>query len=94
MGTTWQLECLDHDPPLRSDEVEQHTNGNLEHVAGLARAPEAITERGFESVSAEWVHRSNYEWNSYFINNAIRFVTEHPRCRLALVNEHDERREL
>ena len=86
MSTYWYLECLDHDPHLRSaDEVEQHTNENLDIIGKIDRA--AISERGRESVVEEYMHRTP-GWSPYFIRHAVNFLADHPKCNLRLVSEY------
>lgn len=83
MSTYWYFECLDHTPPLRSDgEFTQHTDDDLfwEAVALAGKRP--LPEyRG--------------PWDGWQFNrNAHLFLYEHPKCRLALVNEYGEHRAL
>lgn len=83
MSTYWYLECLDHDPPLRSDaEVEQHTR--LERIIALAENRE---EKIAEYEADSWVF-------DYFECNAMRFLVQHPKCRLRFISEYGETKQL
>jgi hypothetical protein len=80
MSTDWYLECLDHDPAIRSaDEVEQHTWG-LDPIRALIQGRPSIPN----------LNGDHYTF-TYFERNAITFLVQHPRCRLQLVDEYDHR---
>lgn len=84
MSTWWDFECLDHEPPLRSeDEFSQHTDD-----AAFKRALELAASR---PVPAEWWDDERY---GYFERNALRFLQAHPKCRLGIISEYGERRGL
>jgi hypothetical protein len=86
VSTYWYYECLDHDPPIEShDEFTQHTdNDAFRHGIELAQ-DRPIREKDFE-----W-HNASLE---YFDNNARRFLRQHPTCRLGIISEYQERREI
>lgn len=82
MSTYWYLECLDHDPPLTSeDEVEQHTEG-LEAIDALVARRQEITE---EEAQPTGIIRPA---SDYFASNAARFLRQHPKCSLRYVSEY------
>lgn len=77
MSTYLYLECLDHDPPLRSDgEVGQH-------LYDLPRIRREIARR--ESF-AELADCASYD--HHFTGNAARFLTQHPHCRIGIRDEY------
>lgn len=72
MSTYWYLECLSHDPPIRSDdEVEQHTHG----LPAISALVQSRTKAVDESMS-------------YFERHAARFLMQHPICQLQFVSEY------
>ena len=78
MSTYWYLECLDHDPPLISEfEVEQHTSG-LDSIRKLIARREQI------------VALPDFTSNGYFDLRAVRFIRQHPTCRLQFRNEYGD----
>lgn len=82
MSTYWYVECLDHDPPIRSDEeVEQHTHGLPKIDALISRADEirAYPEDVRDAISDAF---------GYFERNAYRFLVQHPKCSLRYCNEY------
>lgn len=87
MSTYWYFECLDHDPPLRSeDEFTQHSDDESFRTGvalALSRGDAASAWAG------EW-----YDASDYFERNARKFLVQHPKCALELVNEYGERRPL
>ena len=87
MSEYWYFACLDHAPPMRSaGEFTQHTeDGHFWAGVGLAgQRPLADDEWPAWDGSAA----------GHFRKNAHTFLTAHPHCRLALVNEYDEWRPL
>jgi len=100
MSTYWYFECLDHDPPLRSeDEFTQHTDDEWfrQAVAMASNRPvEDIDDGYWRMLSVRFGGMDSEEDMSraYFTGNARRFLLRHPHCRLGLVNEYGERREL
>lgn len=87
MSTYWYMECLSHDPPLRSEnEFTQHTDDQY-FAAGIR----LIAER---PLVIDW-DEINYNDGSplgYYYINAIRFLDQHPKCEIGLLNEYGERR--
>lgn len=80
MSTWLYLECLNHDPPLRSDgEVGQH-------LYDLPRIREDISNREQFTVDDERGVYSDY--GHHFINNAARFLVKHPKCDIGIVDEY------
>lgn len=87
MSTYWYFECLDHDPPLRSeDEFTQHTDD-----AAFKRALELAGSR--DGITSPWAGEW-YDTGDYFERHARRFLVAHPKCRLGIVNEYGEHRTL
>ena len=79
MSTWWDLECLSHDPPIRSEyEVEQHTYG-------LPAIRDLIAQR----LDAKLMY-DTIENGEYFQRNTARFLIQHPKCALRLVSEYGE----
>ena len=94
MSTYWYFECVDHDPPLRSEEeFTQHTDDAHFHAA-------------LELAASRPVHENNSYWalgpltsdeervRSYFSMNARRFLSKHPSCHLEVVSEYGDRRSI
>lgn len=73
------LECLDHDPPLRShDEISQHWDGHVDAAIRMAQ--------GIDPVPADlWAVGDNFR------RNAALFLTAHPRCAVGTVDEYGQR---
>jgi hypothetical protein len=86
MSTYWHYECADHDPPLTSAEFTQHTDDDA-YRFGVTLA----TSRPLDHA---WWDGDLSGASGYFERNARSFLEQHPRCRLALVNEYGERRPL
>jgi hypothetical protein len=79
MSTYWYLQCLDHDPPLRSDdEVEQHTYG-LPAIRVVYENRHTILE------VAEWM-----TLDDRYARNAMQFLAGHLDCRLQFVSEYGD----
>jgi hypothetical protein len=95
MSTYWYFECLDHTPPLRSaEEFTQHTEDRY-----WDRALELVANRPVERYDAYWTldriipsPTDEQRTVAYFGMNARAFLSEHPTCRIGLVNGYDERR--
>ena len=80
MSTYLYLECLDHDPPLSSnDEVGQH-------LYDLPRIRREIADRELFVKMAE--SGLDYTWDRYFTGNAARFLVQHPHCRIGIRDEY------
>ena len=80
MSTYLYLECLDHDPPLRSDgESGQH----------LTDLPEIRADIAKRVAWVEWSEEDDV-WNHlhHFRCNTITFLRQHPRCRLGIRDEY------
>ena len=102
MSTYWYLECLSHDPHLRSqDEVSQHTDEQLDRVRELwadrerlSAAPDlyALMESMFPTFNNRWVATPTSA--DYFGPRAVRFIVDHPRCAVELVSEYETRESL
>lgn len=89
MSTYWHFECLDHDPPLKStDEFTQHTEDPY-FWAGVRLAHQRPLPRDRDS--RYW---QTYDIADYFTDHANAFLVQHPSCRLCLINEYGERRDL
>lgn len=83
MSTYLYLECLDHQPPLRSeDEVGQHLY-DLPQIRALIAKRAAISELGDDVTFSE-----------YFDRAAARFLRQHPKCHLRIVDEYDQEHQL
>ena len=79
MSTYVYLECRDHNPPLTSDgEVGQH-------LCDLPRIRAEIAGRAHFVAQAE--HYPDY--GCHFVNNAARFLTQHPHCRIGIRDEYN-----
>lgn len=84
MSTWWYIECLDHDPAIRStDEIAQHDH-NLPTIREVVRRRRSLTEQ--DAVSTEYTG----DLEDYFRTNAARFLIQHPKCRLQFINEYGE----
>jgi hypothetical protein len=80
MSTYVYLECLDHDPPLRSeDEVGQH-------LSDLPRIRDELARR--DELVAEWSKERALPFVWSWPNNAARFLAGHPRCRISIRDEY------
>ena len=78
MSTWWDLECLDHDPPLISElEVEQHTSG-LDGIRKLIARREQI------------VALPEFIPDGYFHRHVVLFMRQHPTCRMQFRNEYGD----
>lgn len=80
MSTYLYLECLEHDPPVRSHgEVGQH-------VYDLPRVQREIADRDrLVAIARDYEF---VDFASHFTMNAIRFFVEHPRCRIGVRDEY------
>lgn len=84
MSTWHYLECVSHEPALRStEEVEQHAGtAVLDCIRDLVRLRAVTIE--------DWL---DYE-NDRYVSNAMRFVANHPHCAIDLVTEYGDREHL
>lgn len=81
MSTYWYFECLDHNPPLRSEEeFTQHTGDSA-----FNRAIELAQSR---PVTYEWHSGIGESVDTYFEGNARQFLVKHPTCCLQIMNEY------
>lgn len=85
MSTYWHFECMDHNPPIQSEEFTQHTNDK--HFAANV---ELALSRPVPEKDFAFHDRSR----EYFDNQARSFLRSHPDCVLELVNEYGVRRDL
>lgn len=92
MSTYWRFRCLSHDPPLVSEEeFTQHTE-DASFWNGLALAIRRTEWIEIERAAGE---RWDFDWNDdYFARNARRFLRNHPFCKIDLLNEYGESRNL
>lgn len=80
MSTYLYLECLDHDPPTRSDgEVGQHLY-DLDDVRKM------ITNRHL--VVSVMNAELPVSFGNHFDNNTAWFLLKHPQCRLGIRDEY------
>ncbi len=87
MSTYWYLECMDHDPPLKSfDEVTQHTDDVY-----YRRAVELVHQRPLDPDWENTYYRDGSA-DTYFEGHARAFLVQHPQCTVGLINEYGERR--
>lgn len=81
MSTWLYLECLDHDPPLCSaDEVGQHLS-DLPDIRRMIADRDTLTR-----VAAEY----DVIPDGYFAAATVRFLRQHPHCRLRIVDEYNQ----
>ena len=80
MSTWMYLECLDHDPPITSaDEVGQHLY-DLPDIRRMVAERQTIVRFAKEYGALP---------EGYFAQNAMRFLRDHPKCRIRIVDEYD-----
>lgn len=94
MSTYWSFECLDHPGGLISDnEFTQHT-GDRHYELGI----QLISQRPVETDNRYWSLVPNAtdaeRSDAYFEMSARAFLSDHPTCRLGLISEYGERREV
>lgn len=83
MSTYMYLECLEHDPPIRSDsEVGQHTYDLRDIQEYVARREELVSIHEMESVVS--LNETGTRWP----NTAMYFFAQHPKCRIRIVDEY------
>ena len=77
MSTYLYLKCLDHDPPL----ISEGESG--QHLYDLPQIRADIANRG-QLVDADLpdYYRDNFR------HNTVWFLTQHPRCRIGIVDEY------
>ena len=82
MSTYLYLECLDHDPPLRSDgEVGQHLRDLPDIRRDIANRA-AIVAAGEADLWPDYGH--------HFRHNAELFLCRHPKCRIGIRDEYGD----
>ena len=80
MSTYLYLECLDHDPPLRS----QGESG--QHLYDLADIRADIADR--DALVSLATRLGYLDLGHWFRNNSAAFLTAHPRCRIGIRDEY------
>lgn len=90
MSTYCYFECLNHEPPLRSEnEFTQHVGDSHWH-----HAMELMDSRPVDADDSYWSSQffSNEDQsNSYFDMQARSFLHQHPTCDIGIVTEYDMR---
>ena len=80
MSTYVYLQCLDHEPPLCSDgEVGQHLY-DLPDVRKYIALRDLFVENAKQDMPVSY--------DSYWASNAARFLSQHPHCRIGIVDEY------
>lgn len=81
MSTYWYMECMSHNPPVRSlEEFTQHTeDARYWNVVALLGERPLRGEMGYHGDSME--------------NQAELFIRQHPHCCIEFVNEYNDRRQ-
>lgn len=94
MSTYHYFECLDHDPPLQSeDEFTQHFNDEwFRQGIELAKSRPVPADEGeyWQGGHASDDERSR----AYFRMNALKFLHFHPTCHLGIIDENGQRQAL
>ena len=90
MSTYCYFECLNHEPPLRSEnEFTQHVGDrHWDHAMTL------MDSRQVEEDNSYWSSRfgSDAEQvDAYFNMQARSFLHQHPTCDIGIVTEYGER---
>lgn len=82
MSTYLYLTCLEHDPPLLSqDEVSQHAHTEIGRVREWVKNRKSIVELR---------HAEVVGYDDYFLNNAITFLQSHLDCRIGGKDEYGD----
>lgn len=81
MSTWVYLECLDHDPPLRSD------GESGQHLTDLPQIRSDIANRDL-IVAAVKADFEIGELEHHFRRNTVRFLVQHPSCRVGIRDEY------
>ena len=85
MSTYLYLQCLDHNPPLRSEgEVGQHLY-DLPSVRGLVKQRDHLAQVFMEMVWPGGT-TAGLQWRY----NAARFFADHRHCNIGIVDEYGE----
>lgn len=83
MSTHMFLTCLDHDPPLQSQEVEQHKN--------LTKIRQYIANREAMCTMVEMGIPFSSQGGVYWANNAAYFLYDHQKCKIGIQSEYGDR---
>lgn len=86
MSTWLYLECRDHNPPVRSDDVGQHL-GDLRHIRKLIANRECLLRIVKELDEFDGMDIEVYDHGA---RNALWFLREHPTCRIGIRDEYGE----
>lgn len=73
-GGEHDLECLDHDPPLRAD------GESGQHLYDLPEIRADIANRDTADADTDYGH--------FFRNNTARFLVQHPNCHIGIRDEY------
>ena len=94
MSTWWYFECLDHTPPLQAqDEFTQHTEDrHWDHALRLMAQRPVERDGSYWTMDRHGTPTDAERSDAYFDMQARAFLSEHPTCRLGLVNEYDDHR--
>jgi hypothetical protein len=83
MSTYMYLQCLEHDPPLRSNgEVGQHAY-DLKDIRKYIANREAIC-----ALLEADIPIGNSGVGTFWANNASWFLYEHQKCEIGIINEY------
>lgn len=82
MSTWLYLACIDHEPPLVADgESQQHAaDWQIAHIRSMV-------ERRAELIA---VDMGIFEVPNDYDRNTLRFLRQHPSCRVALQSEYGD----
>lgn len=84
MSNWWYLECINHDPPLRTaDAVAQHTR-DLAPIRDLLARRASLSESDIPSTPRAW---TSDNVDDHFARTTIDFLLQHPNCQLQLASE-------
>lgn len=94
MSTYWYYKCLEHDPPLISDdEFTQHTD-DYAFREGVWLANTRVEWIELERRAEEAGMHLSADHDHFLRTNAMRFLRGHPKCKLGLVNEYGDEADL
>ena len=83
MSTYIYLVCLDHDPPI----VSEDESG--QHLYDLPRVRDEIAERVAVAAEADTPPVSGMEdITGYFRQRSARFLAQHPNCQVGIRDEY------
>ena len=80
MSTYLYLQCEDHDPPLSA------TEESGQHLYDLPQIRDDIANRDLLVAAA----KDGMEMDGYFRRNTLRFLRQHPKCRLGIWDEYGD----